>query len=57
MKAALYKGIREIEWQGVEYTPPAPVAICTIILVSGNPRSNAPQDTSCVVRLPKWVKA
>ncbi len=24
MKAALYKGIREIEWQGVEYTPPAP---------------------------------
>ena len=24
MKAALYKGIREIEWQDVEYTPPAP---------------------------------
>ena len=22
MKAALYKGIREIEWQDVEYTPP-----------------------------------
>lgn len=24
MKAALYKGIREIEWQDVEYTPPVP---------------------------------
>ena len=25
--------------------------ICTIILASGNPRSNAPRDTSCVVRV------